>query len=141
MGKVEVIEIKFDPKLTSYEQLAKHAAGNHCAEPIFACNDSQSTIAKKFTRKVQKRGQTAIRWVKDNKYYMSRLALKYLPVTESQATRMNAGLKKAEHWLSPSQIALLKKIKANPKAGWPDAIGVPFHGAWKAAAKIVQNLN
>ena len=96
--------------------------------------------AKKFTRNVKARGKGKIRWVKDNKYYMSRGAMKYLPVTETQATRINAGLTKASHWLSPSQKALLKKIKNNPRASWPVAIGQPFGRAWAAAMKVAKSL-
>lgn len=137
---MEVVEVKFDPRVTSYDDLAKVASTKKCAEPIFACTPRQKKIALKYTRRVEDRGTGSIRWVEDNKYYMSRGALKFLPVTETQATRINAGLTQAGYWLSPSQKNLLEKIKANPKAKWPSAIGKPFGKAWSAATKVAKTL-
>ncbi len=128
--------MKFDPRVTTYADLAEHAAKRECAQPIFACNEAQLVTAKEYSTAVKKRGKGKIRWVKDNKYYMGQGALKYLPVTKTQATRINADLSHANHWLSPSQRALLKKIKANPKAPWPNAVGKPFARAWQAAMKV-----
>lgn len=140
LGSVEVVEVKFDPGVTSFEDLARHAAKKRCAQPIFACNDKQMKTAKVFTSQVKPRGQKSIRWVKDNKYYMSQGSLKYLPLTKTQATRINAGLTQASYWLSPSQRRMLKTIKAHPRAGWPSAIGKPFLESWAAARKIANKL-
>jgi hypothetical protein len=140
LGKVEVVEVKFDPRVTTYNDLAKVAATKRCAEPIFACTPAQKKVALKYTKRVQDRGAGKIRWVQDNKYYMSQGALKYLPVTETQATRINAGLTQTSYWLSPGQKALLKKIKANPKTKWPTAIGQPFAKAWSAAMSVAKKL-
>jgi len=67
--------------------------------------------------------------------------LRFVPMTELQATRINAriGHGDFEEILSPSQLDLLRRIRANPKAGWQPAIGKPLLEAWSAAQRTAAN--
>ena len=134
------MEVRFNPKVVSYETLAHHARRRRCASPVFVSGPSQEKIARQLGATVKPRGRAAIRWVKDNKYYLSQGPLKYLPMTATQATRINAKVSQATHWLSPRQKKLLQTIRQHPEAPWPSAIGVPFQKAWQRAAKVAAGI-
>ncbi len=118
IGGEEVVEVGFDPQVIPFDALCEFAERRDCARAFDA----------------------AIR-PEDPKYYLSRTPLRFLPMTELQAMRINArieadGLAKACAVLTASQRALLAEIVARPDAGWPSAIGVEIREAWDRAAGL-----
>ena len=132
IGKVEVVKVEYDPRVVSFEKLLDHAQKRDCAINVFTRTDAHQKVAARAIGKRAVRSDAALRGVKDNKYYASRSALKYLPMTRAQSARVNARVKEARKWLSPRQLALLGRIEKTPDAGWKDAIHVEFTAAWKA---------
>ncbi len=135
--KTEVVRVRFDPKVVSYAELVKHAAKRSCARPVVTRNGAQQDIASKIVGKIARRDDTAIRWVKDDKYYLSRTLLRHLPLTRIQATRINAALKgggrvkDGVRWLSPRQRDMLAFVQRHPDVGWPSLIGIAVRPSWK----------
>lgn len=125
MGKVEVVEVEFDPLAVSYETLLERAIAGDCAINIFTRTAAHQTLAEQAVGERAIRNDDAIRVVEDQKYYLGRTPLKYLPMTETQATRINANVKDAERWLSPRQVRQLQDIKRNPGQR-PVLIDVPL---------------
>ena len=121
----------FDPRVVSYEKLVRHAKARRCDNPVFTRNDAQQKTAAGIVGRKAKRNNDPIRVVKDNKYQLTRTSLRYVPLSPLQSTRINANVRGSKQWLSPRQLALLKTIKANPKAGWPVVSGLPLKEAWK----------
>ena len=82
----------------------------------------------------------SVRPDKDPKYYLAQSPLKFVPMTELQAMRVNAELgakKDGLGWLSPRQKELLVAIQKSPDAGWPVALGAEdIVVAWDRAQKI-----
>ena len=125
MGEVEVVEVEFDPLAVSYETLLERAIAGDCAINIFTRSDAHQALAKQAVGERAIRSEDTIRVVEDQKYYLGRTPLKYLPMTETQATRINANVKDAERWLSPRQVRQLQDLKRNPGQR-PVLIDVPL---------------
>lgn len=121
-GNSEVVEVEFDPKQISKAQLAAKAKELSCAKPFSAAAAFRATPS-------------------DDKYQIRRSLLRFLPLTPTQATRINAqGGRDASALLSPRQRALWEVIKANPKAAWPPALGKPLGPALRGAQRLAAKL-
>ncbi|MEM8884964.1 MAG: thioredoxin family (seleno)protein, partial [Planctomycetota bacterium] len=94
-------------------------------------------IAKGIVGERARRSDKSVRGVKDNKYQLSRTHYRYVPLTPIQATRINANVRDGARWLSPRQKAYLDLVRADPKAGWPDLLGVELRAAWAKAEAAV----
>jgi hypothetical protein len=140
IGKTEVVEVTFDPSVISYEKLVRHASKRKCVSPVFTRDDAQQKTAAQIVGNGAKRNNDNVRGVKDNKYQLSRTALRHVPMSAIQATRINANVGQAARWLSPKQKELLGQIEAHPKAGWPVLIGVDVRKAWAQAESVAKRL-
>lgn len=113
IGKVEVVEVSFDPKVISREELEKRGRGG-CVTEAFEPG-------------------SAIRLVEDQKYYLTQTVLRHVPMTAAQAARVHATTVtgEAEQWLSPAQRAAAALVRAAPDAEWPNLVGVSLTDAWE----------
>ena len=142
LAKREVVEVVYDPTIVTYEALVKQAVAKKCDAPVFTRSEKQQEIAAKIVGEKAVRNDGAIR-TEDDKFYLSRTVLKFVPMLPLQASHVNAWVGEREdplELLAPSQIELLKRIKANEDAGWPVAIGVLFPEAWKKAQAFAATL-
>ena len=113
----EVVEVVFDPRVVSYEKLVQTAQNLKCASTVFARNEAQFRVAKRLVGRDAELTRDAIRPAKqsDRKFYLNRTALRYLPLTPMQATKVNAALLNRQSYnslLSPRQKQLLTKVTA-----------------------------
>lgn len=135
IGKLEVVEVEFDPKRISFADLVAKADACECAVKVFTRTDAQQTIAAAKVGTRAERSDAKVR-VEDDKYYLSKTDLRFVPMTKLQAARVNArvGAKKAfEDLLSPLQVSFLESIPKHPeRAKLESAIGEDFVKAWHA---------
>jgi hypothetical protein len=126
-GGLEVVDVKYDPAVVNYAELVDSARTMECASRVFAHSNEQLAVAKKKVGKqaVLANDNQSTRDAKtsDQKYYLRQTPLIHLPLTEFQATKINAALKTKqpfESWLSGRQRDLLVGIvaakKSNPAA-------------------------
>lgn len=118
--KGEVVELTFHPKVISYRQLVERARKLSCANVIVARTSRQARIAREVVTDNPPerviRSDDAIRASEKDTKYQLRRHLRYflLPLTQTQATRINAALggvgPKPEAYLSPTQRRLLKRL-------------------------------
>ena len=111
----EVVEVMFDPSVISYETLLSHARKMKCATKVYARNDEQLAVARNIVDKDAARTDESVRPAKssDQKYHLRRAGLHLLPMTELQATRVNAAIEQRgniEELLSPRQWSLAAKL-------------------------------
>ena len=142
LAKREVVEVHYDPTVVTYEALVKQASAKKCDAPVFTRSKEQQEVAAKIVGEKAVRNDDAVR-TDDDKFYLSRTVLKYVPMMPLQASHVNAWVGEREDptpLLAPSQLELAKTIKANEDAGWPVAIGVPFPEAWKKAKAFAATL-
>lgn len=135
LGKMEVVEVTYDPKTVALEALIAKAERCACALKVFTRTDAQQKVAKAKLGQRAVRSDDVIR-LDDDKYYTSRTPLANLPMTPLQATLVNERLgakKDPSDLLSPSQRALWTRLTKEPQLTWPRAIGVPFAKAWAAS--------
>ena len=134
----EVVEVSFDPKRLSFEDLLAFAEEHECASKVIARTDAQLELAKSVVGARASRSDKPIDIDKDIKYYLSKSPLAALPMTELQAARVNASLAEGtwRQWLSPRQLDLLSRLEAQrqaePKWAAPSAIGKPLIEVWYA---------
>ncbi len=138
VDKVEVVDVEFDPKVMSYESLLNEAQRLDCAAQVFTHNPEQQRLAAKLVGDAATPFAGTVRPDKEPKYYLANSPYRHVPMTPTQASRVNAalGLKgKPDRFLSPRQRKILEAVKANPQADWPVAVGVSMIEAWPAAWK------
>ena len=110
----EVVELQFDPKLISYEQLLGQARKMNCLSHAFVSTDAQRKVAaatlgdsKASLAKAPAKDAKA----SDQLYYLKKSPLAKLALSPLQKTRINADLRvsvDAKRWLSPRQRAALR---------------------------------
>ena len=117
IGDKEVVKLKFDPKVISYERLVKEAQSMKCASTVFSHDKKQHATAKTLV------GDKVATWSPDNsrlakesdrKYYLKNSPLRYLPLTTLQSTKINAALGSQadwKEWLSPRQMRLAMMVR------------------------------
>jgi Thioredoxin-like len=110
----EVVKVQFDPtviKRASLETIAK-------PKGISACTRNDG-----------------FRSDREPKYYLSKTDYRFVPMTSLQACRSNSlvgNSQSPDEWLSPRQLAVLKKVAENPKKAWVNMIGrKDLVKAWK----------
>ncbi len=101
----EVVKVQFNPAVVAKAELEKKTT----PKGIAACTKNEG-----------------FRSDREPKYYLAQTDYKYVPMTALQACRANSLVGKKQSpdtVLSPRQLALLQKIKENPKKPWKNRIG------------------
>lgn len=139
---MEVVEVEFDPARLSFEKLAGRAKASGCASRVFARNAAQLAQARTLVGSSAVRSDEPLRPDKEPKYYLLHSDYRFIPMTATQASRVNSALgRKAgpDEFLSPRQLELLKAVRANAHASWPLAAGAPdLRAAWDRAEAILR---
>ncbi len=109
----EVVNVYFNPKKTSLEDVIDHGRSVRCADRIYAHDEQQALEAKKIatTKHVSVAGRFHLD--KTPKYHLSQTLYRYVPMSPMQSMRVNALLgrgKKADHLLSPRQLVMLEHM-------------------------------
>lgn len=116
IASLEVVEVEYDPDQVSYEKLVTTAQSMECASKVFTHTDSQMEVAEKLVGRDAVAAPKNSRAAKlsDQKYYLrNTAAVRNLPLTKLQSTKINARLgarAEFEDLLSPRQKVLLEKI-------------------------------
>lgn len=126
---LEVVTVHYDPKIVDYRQLVKTAQSFSCASKVFAHDRNQLKIATELAgdraTMLPKNQPTRDAKASDQKYYLAHTPLIHLPLTEVQATKLNAAVKAKNSGfaklLSPNQRSLLQSI-LTVKQSDPDAL-------------------
>lgn len=104
MGSTEVVEVWFDPMVLPFADLLAKAEEKDCARGIWTRNDQQLVHAREKVGERAQHFEGTIRLDAEQKYYLLQSPLKQLPLSEAQACRVNATLKKGwKAYLSPWQ--------------------------------------
>ena len=114
---LEVVTLNYDPSIVEYAKLVEVAQSFECASKVFAHTQKQLSDAKSKVgdKAVVFKADSTTRDAKasDQKYYLLQTPLRHLPLTETQATKINSSLgfkKPYAQWLSPKQRELAKRI-------------------------------
>lgn len=139
IGRTEIVEVTYDPKRVTLEQLVKKGESCQIARKLFCRTDEQLGAAVKLVGKRAVKSTETIR-VQDDKYYLSRTPLKFVPMDSMQAMVVNARVGKRlslDGFLSPRQKELLAQVKAKPKAGWKVVIGKSVVEGWATQQAVL----
>jgi hypothetical protein len=104
----ECVEVEFDPARLNFKDLVKAAKKMDCMHAVFTTTDAQQTAASAVVGTLARRAITSMKpSADDTKYRLARSAYRDVPMTPTQASRVNAALSgdsDPERWLSPRQI-------------------------------------
>jgi hypothetical protein len=130
----EAVEVKFDPSVVTFEGLLEQAERIRCAERVFALDDTQWDTARRVLPGGKVERAAGFRADRQVKYYMSKTAYRFIPLTPVQAIRVNRALYEGldpAAFLSNRQRAMLDFVERHPGLGWPDrTLDEDFAGAW-----------
>jgi hypothetical protein len=141
MNGREVVQVKFNPNIISFEKLVK--AGNQvkCADQVFTNDPNQKSAAEKVLGKNAVANTSNFRLDNDRKYYLSKTIYRFVPMTSLQAARANALVgkgKSPDEILSPKQVEFVKFIEKHNNKGWKNVIGEDLMIAWEQVSAKVQ---
>lgn len=138
----EVVQVEYDPRITNFEQLLKHAESNQCASNCYTSSTGQIPIAKKIlgSSRVAKPG--TFRPDKEPKYYLLHSSYAHVPMLPNQASKVNAlcaARKPVDAYLSPRQRECHQFMLQHPEKHWPVVIDQDFITSWQACMKVKQS--
>lgn len=139
MNGQEVVKVKYNPILISYENLVEEAKEAKCASHVYTENQTQTLLAEKVIGENSTSKKSKFRLDKEPKYYLSKSVYRFIPMTQFQATKVNVKIgnrHSPDEYLSPRQLDLLKVIKKHPKKKWRSAVNVDLVKAWERIEKI-----
>jgi hypothetical protein len=136
VGGSEVVELRYDTDLLSYEQLLRRAAALRCADRAFPLSDEQRKAAEKVLGRERVGSLWSFRADASTKYYLSKTPYRFLPMTEIQKTLANIAVhdrKDPGQLLSPRQQRMLESILARPDESWNNLItSDDFRSDWQS---------
>ncbi len=145
VGGAEVVHVQFDPKVISYEKLLGEARKMKCASKVFTHNKAQQTAAAKVVGEQATPLKSSIRPDKTPKYYLANTVYEHIPMTETQAARVNSAIgskRNPDGFLSPRQIALIETVRKHPSASWPTVVGTTdITRAWKEVSAVAVRVS
>jgi hypothetical protein len=114
----EVVRVTFRPQRIAYADLVRAAERLDCSLHVYTNSETQAAVARGIvnTRAKPLRGTAdAMRKAAatEHLYHLQHSSLRFVPMTELQATRINADLSQSRdpsHWLSPRQRTLAQRI-------------------------------
>lgn len=118
----EVVRVRYDPAETDVEELDRAAARAQ----------ARRVSSERFRASP-----------KDTKYQIRHSLLRFVPMTESQASRINAALTRRDdplRYLSPSQRRIYRAVQLSGGAGWSVALGRDFASSYRAADKKARTV-
>ena len=127
-----MVEVVFDPQRLDYAKLLAHAIRRECDQRVFTRSDAQHELARAALGDRAVRSEESIRLVEDQKYYLGLTPLRHVPMTATQATRINADVDNARAYLSPRQLLILDAAEASPE-GWPLCVDQDLMRVWESA--------
>jgi len=144
VGRDEVVELEFNPRIIEYQKLLAQAKKLDCASRVYTRDDTQQEVAARKVGSDAVRSDETMRPDKEPKYYLSKTAYKHVPMTALQAARVNGAIghkQDPKPFLSPKQIELLGVIESHPSAQWPDMIAAPdLVKAWEVVTKLAESM-
>lgn len=136
----EVVDVWFDPGRIAFSTLVSRARRMQCAGTVFARSASQEKSGKSMEGLPLVRAADETRPDREPKYLMSKTLYRFVPMTATQAARVNSTIREGgdpNALLSPGQLRLFSSVKAHPEAGWKDAVGAEdFVKAFEAAERV-----
>jgi len=136
----EVVAVKYDPMIISYEELLNTAKSSSCASHVYTLDEDQKRVAAKAVGPSAISPLSNFRLDKDPKYYLSQTAYRFVPMTPLQATRVNSKLANRQSpraLLSPRQQQLVKHFEQNGGKG-RNVVEMDILKAWKQVEKILE---
>lgn len=138
----EVVQIDFDPKVISYEDLLDRAKKMSCAQHVYTETSEQELWAEGIVGENAVSEKSKFRLDHEPKYYLSKTNYQYVPMTPLQATKVNSRVGNGQSpnaLLSPRQLEVLEYTRQHPKKKWSSAINVDLRKAWDKVEGILKN--
>ena len=123
MGNREVVEVEYDPNVLTFSDLITSARADRIDAAVFTNDGQENGIAAGILGDQSVMSISAFRPDRTPKYYLSGSLYRHVPMTKTQASRVNAFLSRRllpDSVLSPRQLGILRMVKSSPETEWPD---------------------
>ncbi len=104
----ECVEVEFDPERLDFKSLVRQAKKMDCLHAVYTTTDAQQTAALQIAGRAARPAPTGMKpSAEDTKYRLARSEYRDIPMTKTQASRVNAALAAGtdpKQWLSPRQL-------------------------------------
>jgi hypothetical protein len=130
----EVVQVTYDPKVVSFEQVVHTGQRAQCADRIYVHDDQQAEAAQQLIEAGKIRKKSSFRPDGEPKYYLSKTPYRAVPMTALQATRANALIgqgKSPASVLSPRQMAIAQQLMLRTDSNWENYIGKDIVENWE----------
>lgn len=130
----EVVQVTYNPRDISFEEVVKAGQQARCADRAYAHTETQKAAAAAMLGAGKTGSRSAFRPDREPKYYLSKTHYRFVPMFPLQAARANALIgqgKPPEGVLSPRQVELAREAKGHPERKWESAIGKDMVEAWR----------
>lgn len=125
----EVVEVEYNPAAIHLEDIIEAGQGSSCADRMYTHEAGQTATASKVLGQNKVTNTKTFRQDREPKYYLSKTHYRAVPMTDLQATRVNALIghgKSPDEVLSPRQIQYAEKQKGKRLSELKNRIGEPL---------------
>lgn len=113
MDGKEVVKVRYAPNRITYEELLKNAQSAQCASGAFTDDVVEKNAAAEILSAQEVNHTSSYRKDREDKYYLRRTDLRFVPLTDLQKTRFNSMVAQGldpSNMLSPRQVEYLSKL-------------------------------
>lgn len=130
-GETEIVQLEYDPRIISYSQLCERAHELGACSIAFPAGEEELVAAREVFGENARSSDAAVRRVDDTKYYLLEDPVRFVPMTQRQATRLNAMDPPRDYAsiLSPRQLEQLERVRATDGAGFESALDLDIFDA------------
>lgn len=113
MDGKEVVKVRYAPDLLEYKDLLSKAKSVSCADAAYTDDKGEANEATTLFKSGEIRSTSRYRVDREDKYYLRRSDLRFVPLTKLQKTRFNSMIARGldpTSMLSPRQLSFLEKV-------------------------------
>lgn len=116
MDGKEVVKVGYAPDLLNYEDLVRKAQSVQCASSSYTNDAEELKDARSLFRASEIHSPSSYRKDRQDKYYLRKSDLRFIPLTTLQKTRFNSMIGQGldpSHMLSPRQLRYFQGLNLN----------------------------
>lgn len=135
MNGSEVVKVRYDAGRVSEEDLLRYASKQNCADAVYT--DDQREVKAAKSVKVASAAKGKFRPDREPKYYLSKTDLRFVPMTDLQALKINRALAQrqtVESLMSSRQLEILDLVRSK-KLKSKNVVDLPLIESWISLLK------
>lgn len=141
MDGKEVVRVMYNPETIPLNNLLTQADAASCAQSVYTTSKNQNEKVAEVIGKNRAKSATQFHSDREPKYYLGHSLYRFIPMTETQAARVNSMIgqkKNPDELLSSRQLKLLDYISKNQDIKFENMINKSIQSAWPQIEKYLE---